>query len=124
MKTLIKFAAIAAFAAFTSNVYAEAAGEAQVRAAAEGTVAKLEEAVGLAEKGADTAELVKVINEARQLQKEFRYEGTERLRQKANDKLRIAREAFEGGDKQAADTNLKAALATYQEMVKIYKAAH
>lgn len=124
MKTLTKFAALVAFAALTSTAYAEPAGEAQVRAAAEGTVAKIEESVNLAEKGADKSEIVKAINDARQLQKEFRYELTERQRQKANDKLRIAREAFESGDKQTAETTLKAALAIYQEMLKTYNANH
>jgi large subunit ribosomal protein L7/L12 len=124
MKTLTKFAALLAFAVFTSTAYAEPAGEAQVRAAAEGTVAKIEEAVALAEKHGDKAEIVKAINDARQLQKEFRYEITERSRQKANDKLRISREAFEAGETESASTTLKAALAIYQEMLKTYNANH
>ena len=124
MKTLSKLATLFAFAALTSNVFAEPAGEAVVRAAAEGTVTKIEEAVSLTEKGAASAEIVKVINDARQLQKEFRYEGTERQRQKANDKLRIAREAFEANDKATAEPTLKAALGIYQEMLKVYNANH
>ena len=76
MKSLNKMAALLAFAAFTTTAFAEATGEAQVRAAAEGTVTKIKEAVSLVEKGADNAEIVKAINDARQLQKEFLYEGT------------------------------------------------
>jgi large subunit ribosomal protein L7/L12 len=103
---------------------AEATGEAKVKAAVEGTIAKIEEAVNLAETGADSADISQSINAARQLQKEFRYEGTERSRQKANDKLRMAREAFEKGDKAAGQASLKEALTTFIEMKATYDASH
>jgi hypothetical protein len=95
-----------------------------VRVAAEGTIAKIEEAVSLVEKGGDKAAAIAAINEARQLQKEFRYELTERSRQKANDKLRIAREALESGDVKSAEETLKATLAAFKEMKVTYDAAH
>jgi hypothetical protein len=59
------------------------------------TEASLQEAKGLLEKGGDTSEQIKnALNEARQSIKEFRYEQTERLRQRMNDKIKAARESF------------------------------
>ncbi|MDT4332262.1 hypothetical protein ACQE3E_20045 [Methylomonas sp. MED-D] len=103
--------------------FANSAGDAKVRAAAEGTVAKVEEAVSLVEKGADKAEVLKALSDVRQLQKEFRYEQTERLRQKAGDRLKTAREQLENGDAEGP-ASLKATLEIYKEMLKVYNAAH
>lgn len=124
MKPFIKIITFLALANLSMAVFAEATGEAQVRASAEGTVTKIEEALSLMEKGADKAEVTKALNEARQLQKEFRYERTERQRQRAGGKLRQAFDEYEKGDKSAAETTLKAALETYKEMLKIYLDAH
>ncbi len=123
-KIAVSLIMAASLTAVSSTAFAEAEGAAVVKAAAEGTVAKIEEAVNLVEKGGDKAEIIKAINEARQLQKEFRYELTERQRQKANDKLRIARQEFEKGDVQPAEATLRAALAAFQEMLNQYNAAH
>jgi len=124
MQVLKKIVISLIFAAISSAVFAAPAGEAQVTAAAEGTIAKIEEAVSLVEKGGNKEDIVKAINDARQLQKEFRYELTERQRQKANDKLRIAREAFEKGELQPAEAKLREALAGFLEMKAAYDAAH
>lgn len=113
-------------AAISSSAFAaeEKDKNAVVREAAEGTISKIEEAISLIDKNGDKAEVIKVIGDARQLQKEFRYELTERLRQKANDKLKVARESVENGDNQAAEETLKATLVTFKEMKTIYDAAH
>jgi large subunit ribosomal protein L7/L12 len=113
-------------AAISSTAFAaeEKDKNAVVREAAEGTITKIEEAISLIDKNGDKAEIIKVIGDARQLQKEFRYELTERLRQKANDKLKAARESVENGDNQAAEETLKATLVTFKEMKTIYDAAH
>jgi DNA-binding transcriptional MerR regulator len=111
-------------AAVSSVAFAAAKGEEQVAAAAEGTLAKIEEAVSLVEKGGSKEDIVKAINDARQLQKEFRYELTERQRQKANDKLRVARDAFEKGELQPAESKLREALANFTEMKAFYDANH
>jgi hypothetical protein len=95
-----------------------------VREAAEGTIAKIEEAISLIEKNGSKEDTSNAIAEARQLQKEFRYELTERLRQRANDKLRVAREAVESGDVKSAEETLKASLAQFKEMKVTYDAAH
>lgn len=125
-KTVISMAMAATMALASAPLFAEpaAGGAAAVKAAAENAIVKIEEAVSLTEKGADKKEIIKAINDARQLQKEFRYELTERQRQKSNDKLRIAREDFENGDTKAAEEKLKEALTSFKEMKAVYDANH
>ncbi|WP_041364788.1 hypothetical protein [Methylomonas methanica] len=94
-----------------------------VRAAGEGTVAAMEKAVSLNAEGADKDQVEDALREARGLQKEFRFEGTERLRQKAGDKMRVARAQVKDGDAAAA-TTLKELLDMYKEMMKVYNANH
>lgn len=123
-KIVVCLAMTLSMAAISSSAFAEAKGEAEVKAAAEGTIAKIEEAVSLVEKGGDKEAAVSAINEARQLQKEFRFEKTERQRQKANDKLRVAREALDNGEAKSAEESLKASLATFKEMKATYDLTH
>ncbi|WP_347989308.1 hypothetical protein [Methylomonas sp. AM2-LC] len=111
-------------ALISTSALANSAGDAKVRAAGETTLAKTEEAVNLLEKNGDKAEILKLLGEVRQSQKEFRYEQTERLRQKAGDKLRLAHEALTKDDNADATSNLKAALDFYKEMFVVYKKAH
>lgn len=108
----------------SSSAYAKATGAEKVEAAAENTIKKIEQALSLAEKGADKEEIIKAINDARQIQKEFRYELTERQRDRANNKLRMAREAYQKGELQPAEATLREALAGYTEMKGIYDANH
>ncbi|MCQ8116291.1 hypothetical protein [Methylomonas rosea] len=120
-KTLASFLVIAA-ALVSTSANANSAGDAKVRAAGEATVAKVEEAVSLLEKG-DKEGTLKALGDVRQSQKEFRYEQTERLRQRAGDKLKVARDEIEKGDANAT-ASLKATLELYKEMMKVYSAAH
>jgi len=113
-----------AIVAVSSTAYAKATGEDKVTAAAENTIIKIEQALSLAEKGADVSEIVKVINDARQIQKEFRYEVTERQRERENNKLRIARDAYQKGEIQPAEATLREALAGFKEMKAIYDLKH
>lgn len=93
--------------------------------AAKNTETSLLEAKALLEKGGDTHDqILNSLNEARQHVKEFRYEQTERLRQKLNGKLRHARESFLKNDNAQALADVNAALEVYAEMKKIYDAAH
>jgi len=126
-KIVVSLVMAMSMAAVSSSAFAAAEEKDKnivVREAAENTIAKIEEAISLIDQKGDKAEIIKVIGEARQHQKEFRYELTERLRQKANDKLKVARESVESGDTQAAEETLKATLATFKEMKTIYDAAH
>ena len=107
----------------SSSAFAEGATDENVRAAGEGTLAAVEEAVSLQAQGADKEEVSNALREARNLQKEFRFEATERMRQKAGDKLRVARSQVKDGDPAAAAT-LEELLAMYKEMMTMYNAAH
>ena len=130
MKLLNKIAVSVAIAmsmtAISSTAFAaeKKDGNAVVREAAENTIAKIEEAISLIEKGASKEDTSNTIAEARQYQKEFRYEQTERLRQRANDKLRVARESVDNGDTKSAEETLKASLAQFKEMKATYDASH
>jgi hypothetical protein len=124
-KIALSAAIVAAFATVSAPAFAaEEHGDknALVRAAADATMAKVEEAVTIGEKG-DKVAFMAAISEARQLQKEYRYEQTERLRQKLNDKLRVAREASDSSMEEATNA-AKAAVVILKEMDVIYSAAH
>lgn len=124
-KVALSIAMVAAFAAVSAPAFAEEHKDknAVVRAAGDNAGIKLQEAIAIAEKNGDKAEFIAAIGEARQAQKEFRYEQTERLRQKLNDKLRVAREAADENLEQAGAA-AKDALAILTEMKQIYEAAH
>ncbi len=126
-KIVIAVAMTASMLTVSSTAFAAAEHKdlnAIVESAAKNTEASLLEAKSLLEKGAETAQIQKALNDARQFQKEFRYEQTERLRQKLNDKLKLAREAFDKNDNTKALEDVNAALALYTEMKKIYDEAH
>ncbi len=120
-KILASFAVASALMLSSSAFAGE--DDAKVREAGENTITKVEEAVNLQAQGADKTEVEAALREARQLQKEFRYEGTERLRQKAGDKLRAARSQVKNGDPNAG-TTLQETLAMYKEMMTVYDANH
>lgn len=125
-KIALSTAIVAAFAAVSAPAFAaEEHGDknAIVKAAAADTIAKVNEAISIAEGNGDKAAFIAAIGEARQAQKEFRYEQTERLRQKLNDKLRAAREAADTSMSEAGAA-AKAAAEVLKEMKEIYDAAH
>jgi large subunit ribosomal protein L7/L12 len=132
MKVLKKIAVsvvmVASMLAISSTAFAAEAHKdlnVVVLEAAKKTEATLLEAKSLLEKGGDTHEqILNNLNEARQHVKEFRYEQTERLRQKLNEKLKHAREAFLKNDNEQTLADVNASLAIYAEMKKIYDAAH
>ena len=107
----------------TSAVFA-GKDDAKVAEALKNTLAKLQEVVTLAESGGDQEAISAGLHEAKQFQKEFRYEQTERKRQYAAEHIKNALAANKKGDKAEALTELKAALAGFQEMKPIYEAAH
>lgn len=127
-KIAVAFAMTLSMAAVSSSAIAAEAHKdmnAVVLEAAKKTEASLLEAKELLEKGGDTTEQIKnLLNEARQSVKEFRYEQTERLRQKLNDKLKTAREAFLKNDNTKTLSDIEDALKIYTEMKKIYDAGH
>ncbi len=125
IKTIVVSIAMAASMAMAStSAFSAEDHNAKVRAAAETTLAKLHEATSLVEKGGDKAAILGALGEARQAQKEFRFEATERSRQKANNKLVAAREAFDKGENQVGEAALRDALKIFTEMKATYDAAH
>jgi hypothetical protein len=122
-KVLVSFVMAASMAVISTSAFAAPEGEAVVKAAIENTLSSIEAAQAAAKAG-DLSGVTKSINEARQAQKEFRFEGTERQRQKANDKLRNAREAFEAGDTAAGEAGLAEALQSFTEMKAKYDLTH
>jgi hypothetical protein len=135
-KIALSAAIVAAFAAVSAPAFAAEESRDKnvlVKAAASTTRTQIADAIAFAEKGiadaghagefADKKAFVAKIGEARQSQKEYRYEQTERLRQKLNDKLRGARESADLGMGEAL-SETKAALAILDEMDVIYNAAH
>lgn len=124
MRTFKKIVLSVILAAASFTVAAEATGEAKVRAALEGTLAQIQQAIDMTNQGADAAKISAVIGDARQSQKEFRFEGTERQRQKANEKMKVAREAIDKGENAAAELQLKEALADFNAMKADYDKTH
>ena len=125
-KIALSTAIVAAFATVSAPAFAaeeHVNKNAVVKAAAEGTIAKVNEAISIAEGNGDKVAFIAAIGEARQAQKEFRYEQTERLRQRLNDKLRVAREAADSNMAEAGAA-AKEAAAILTEMKGIYDAAH
>ncbi|MCX7106436.1 MAG: hypothetical protein NTV66_02505 [Methylococcales bacterium] len=97
---------------------------AAVLEAAKNTEASMIEAKEALIKGGDGETALNAINAARQSVKEFRYEQTERLRQKLNTSLKTAREdALENHNDKALE-EINKGLEIYAEMKKIYDAAH
>jgi hypothetical protein len=123
MKVSKKILVSLVMAVVSSATFAAPEGEAKVKAAIENTLSSITAAQAAAKAG-DLSGVSKAIGDARQAQKEFRFEGTERQRQKANDKLRAAREAFEAGDTAAGDAGLAEALKSFTEMKAVYGASH
>jgi large subunit ribosomal protein L7/L12 len=126
-KIALSAAIVATFATVSAPAFAaeeHVDKNAVVKAAAAETIAKVNEAVSIAEGNGDKAAFLAAIGEARQAQKEFRYEQIERLRQKLNDKLRAAREAADSGTMQEAGAAAKEAATLLTEMKGIYDAAH
>jgi len=95
-----------------------------VQEAIKNTEIKLLEAKELLEKGGKSEQILQALTDARQFQKEFRYEQTERSRQKLNNKLTESRKAFEANDNNKALADVTAALTLFLEMKKIYDDAH
>lgn len=121
------FVAVTMFAVSPAVYSAEESGAqkaAKIEAAGETTKAKIEEANALVEKKGDKAAILALLGEARQAQKDFRYEATEHKRQKLNDRLRHAREAVDAGNYPEAGKELTEALTIYADMKKTYDEGH
>ncbi|WP_031430023.1 hypothetical protein [Methylomicrobium album] len=108
----------------STSAFSKPVGEEAVKTAVESTIASLEQAVGMLEKGEDNAAVSKVIGTARQQQKEFRFEVTERQRQRAVNTMVKAQADLKSGNMQPAEQNLRESLASFKEMKAIYDKTH
>ena len=122
-KVLVSFVMAASLAVVSSSAFAEPKGEAAVKEAIENTISGIETAQA-AVKGGDLSTASKDILSAAQASKEFRFEITERQRQKATDVLKAARKSVDSGDTASAEEGLAKALVSFKEMKAKYDLTH
>lgn len=123
-QVLISFTIAAALSLVSTAAFSKAAGEEVVKAAVEDAITSLEQALSQLEKGEDNAVVSKTIGRARQQQKEFRFEVTERQRQKAVNMLVRSQAELKNGNVQPAEQILREALASFKEMKATYDKTH
>ena len=108
----------------SANAYAE--NVADVKAAIDQTIAKLEQASAAVDKGEDAKAIVDMVLEAKQLQKSIATSDAKISIKKANgsSKLGQARTALNDGDMKKGGDLVKGALADYQDVKEKYNATH
>jgi large subunit ribosomal protein L7/L12 len=121
---LVSLTMAAALSTASTSAFSKPAGEEVVRTSVESAIASLEQAVSMLEKGEDNAAVSKMIGTARQQQKEFRFEVTERQRQRAVNTMVKAQADLKSGNMQPAEQNLREALASFKEMKATYDKTH
>ncbi len=115
---------IVSFAGLSTTAYAE--NNAEVKAAIDKTVAKLEEAAAALDKGQDAKAVAEMVMEAKQAQKSISTSDPKVSIKKSqgSKKLGEARTALNEGDAKKGGDLVKAALADYQEVKEKYNATH
>ena len=121
---ILAYLAVLSVASASSIAYAE--NNAEVKAAIDQTVAKLQEAVTAVDKGADAKVLADLVMEAKQLQKSIATSDAKVSIKKSqgSNKLGQARTAFNEGDVKKGGDLTKEALADYLEVKEKYNATH
>lgn len=122
-KVLISLVMTATMAVVSSSAFAAPKGEEAVKDAIESTLSGITAAQAEIKAG-DLPAASKTILEAAQASKEFRFEITERQRQKATDQLKAARKSVDAGDAAAAEAGLATALKSFSEMKAKYDETH
>lgn len=124
VKMLVKMTVLGIILLFLSSAYAE--NNAEVKAAIDQTVAKLEEAVAAIAKGADNKAIVDLVIEAKQAQKSIASSDPKISIKKSqgSNKLGQARTAYNDGDAAKGAELVKEALAGYKEVKDAYNATH
>ncbi|NOU22356.1 MAG: hypothetical protein HOO93_11325 [Methyloglobulus sp.] len=123
IKTLV-YLVIISFASVSPSAYAE--NNAEVKAAIDQTVAKLEQAVAAVDKGEDAKAIVEMVLEAKQLQKPISTSDPKVSIKKSqgSNKLGQARTSLNDGDIKKGGELVKEALADYREVKEKYNATH
>lgn len=108
----------------SSNAYAE--NVADVKAAIDQTIAKLEQAASAVDKGESAKAIVDMVLEAKQLQKSISTSDAKISIKKANgsSKLGQARTALNDGEMAKGGELVKGALADYKDVKEKYNATH
>ena len=122
-KGLVSLVMAASLAVVSSSALAAPEGEAKVKEAIESTLSGI--ATSQADiKAGDMEAASKDILLAAQASKEFRFEITERQREKATNLLKGARKSVQEGNATAATEGLEKALASFTEMKAKYDLTH
>ena len=122
-KGLVSIVMAASLAVVSSSALAAPEGEAKVKEAIESTLSGI--ATSQADiKAGDMEAASKDILLAAQASKEFRFEITERQREKATNLLKGARKSVQEGNAAAATEGLEKALASFSEMKAKYDLTH
>jgi hypothetical protein len=124
---ILKIAASIAVLSFgLASTNANAENVADVKAAIDQTIAKLEQAASAVDKGEDAKAIVDMVLEAKQLQKSIATSDAKISIKKANgsSKLGQARTALNDGDMKNGGDLVKGALADYKDVKDKYNATH
>jgi hypothetical protein len=126
MKVLKILSVIAVFILTFGVTPTYAENNAEVKAALDQTVAKLEEAAAAFDKGAEPKALVDLVMEAKQLQKSIATSDGKIsiVKARGTQKLGQARTSLNDGDLKTGGELIKGALADYKEVKDKYNATH
>jgi 2,3-bisphosphoglycerate-independent phosphoglycerate mutase len=121
---ILVYITVFSFASVSTLAYAE--NNAEVKAAIDQTVAKLEQAVAALENGGDTKAVVDMVIEAKQSQKSISTSDPKVSIKKSqgSNKLGKARTSLNDGDLKKGGELVKEALADYKEVKEKYNATH
>jgi hypothetical protein len=121
---ILVYLTVISLASANSIAYAE--NNAEVKAAIEQTVTKLEEAVAALDKGAEPKAVADIVIEAKQAQKSIATSDPKVSIKKSqgSNKLGQARTALNDGDVKKGGDLVKEALADYKEVKEKYNATH
>ena len=122
-KGLVSLVMAASLAVVSSSALAAPEGEAKVKEAIESTLSGIATSQADIQRG-DMEAASKDILLAAQASKEFRFEITERQREKATNLLKGARKSVQEGNAAAASEGLEKALASFSEMKAKYDLTH
>jgi len=124
LKKILVSLSMAGFMAASSTAMAANPTVAEVKAAIDNTIAKVEESISAIEQGADTEATVALINEARQAQKDISNQEVDLKRNKASSKLKNAIAEVRKSELQPAEQLLREALKDFQDIKQIYNKSH
>lgn len=122
-KGLVSLVMAASLAVVSSSALAAPEGEAKVKEAIESTLSGIATSQADIQRG-DMEAASKDILLAAQASKEFRFEVTERQRERATNLLKGARKSAQEGNAAAAAEGLEKALAAFTEMKAKYDLTH